>query len=329
MLQHEPPRQEPRYDAETLRKVTALAGQLQSRNQERLTAREIEEIGAEVGVEPQFIREALEQVTRSEEPVQREVDPVVNRHWLRTLRKAWWACGWALPMMLLMSMPRTDLAAGIFFSSWGIYAAVGIILGSLAKSPDEIVQDDRRERRRGRSQRRGGEGKETVSRAELLNVLGGIRVAVEVRQPERQALAAVCLEGVLPGEIPRGGSDRFDRWARETVERHGGELRPEAGLLATALFRDEVSAIRAARELCAAGDAPFPVRIGVAVEGEGEAPRQRARAFCRSAEPGDILVGQELADEAVLELDGVAALPGRIEGERVFSWRAAHGRDNA
>lgn len=321
MVQHEPLQQEPRYDAETLRKVTALASELQARDQERLTAREIEEIGSEVGLEPQFIRQALRQVT----PQKREVDPLLSRHWLRTLRKAWWACGWALPLMLLMSMPRTDVAAGIFFSSWGIYAAVGIILGSLAKSPDEIVQDDHRERRRGRSRNREEQGA-TVSRAELLNVLGGIRVAVEVRKPEQHGVAALCLEALLEGEIPRHTSNRFDRWSREVVERNGGELRPEDGLLATALFRDEASAVRAAGEL-AAGDAPFDVRIGVAAtaKGGGEEARQRARAVCRRADPGDILLTQELADEAVLELNGVAALPDRMEGERVFSWRAAHG----
>ncbi|HLK61625.1 MAG TPA: hypothetical protein VKU00_34070 [Chthonomonadaceae bacterium] len=54
---------ERRYDPETLRKVTALAARLQSERQEYLTASEMEAIGAEVGLEPEFIRQALAQHT--------------------------------------------------------------------------------------------------------------------------------------------------------------------------------------------------------------------------------------------------------------------------
>jgi hypothetical protein len=53
---------EPRYDAETLRKVTALAARLQSQKQETLTRGEMEAIGAEVGVDPTFVRQALQTV---------------------------------------------------------------------------------------------------------------------------------------------------------------------------------------------------------------------------------------------------------------------------
>jgi hypothetical protein len=53
---------ERRYDEGTLRKVTALAARLQSEKQETLTAREIEAIGAEAGLEPAFIQQALAQV---------------------------------------------------------------------------------------------------------------------------------------------------------------------------------------------------------------------------------------------------------------------------
>src|SRR5438105_3690762 len=56
---------EPRYDAQTVRKVAALASRLQqqqSQHQEELTARELESVGAEVGLEPAFIQQALSQV---------------------------------------------------------------------------------------------------------------------------------------------------------------------------------------------------------------------------------------------------------------------------
>src|SRR5437763_5920494 len=54
---------EPRYDAETLRKVTALADRLQRRHQATLSEREIEAVGAEVGLAPPFIHQALRQLS--------------------------------------------------------------------------------------------------------------------------------------------------------------------------------------------------------------------------------------------------------------------------
>jgi class 3 adenylate cyclase len=64
--------EEPLYDAPTLRKVAALAGRLQNQKQETLTAREIEAIGAEAGLEPAFIRQALAQLAVSQPPAVRE-----------------------------------------------------------------------------------------------------------------------------------------------------------------------------------------------------------------------------------------------------------------
>lgn len=54
-----------RYDAATLKKVTALAEQLQRQHEETLSASQIELIGAEVGLEPHFVRRAIEQVGRT------------------------------------------------------------------------------------------------------------------------------------------------------------------------------------------------------------------------------------------------------------------------
>src|SRR5436305_275314 len=53
---------EPRYDSSTLRKVTALAERLKERHLETITAREMEAVGAEVGLDPAFIQEALAQL---------------------------------------------------------------------------------------------------------------------------------------------------------------------------------------------------------------------------------------------------------------------------
>ena len=55
-------KQERRYDPDTLRKVTALATQLQHDHHERLTASQMESIGLEVGLEPEFIQQAIAQL---------------------------------------------------------------------------------------------------------------------------------------------------------------------------------------------------------------------------------------------------------------------------
>jgi hypothetical protein len=54
--------QERRYDPDTLRKVTALATRLQHDHHERLTASQMESIGLEVGLEPEFIQQAIVQL---------------------------------------------------------------------------------------------------------------------------------------------------------------------------------------------------------------------------------------------------------------------------
>jgi hypothetical protein len=56
---------QPRYSEQTLRQITLLAEQLQAqehRRDEQLTARDVEAVGAEVGIEPDFMRQALAEV---------------------------------------------------------------------------------------------------------------------------------------------------------------------------------------------------------------------------------------------------------------------------
>lgn len=59
--------EEPRYDAATLKKVAALAERLQHERRETLSAREIESIGTEAGLQPAFVRAALAQITAEQE----------------------------------------------------------------------------------------------------------------------------------------------------------------------------------------------------------------------------------------------------------------------
>src|SRR5438094_10522081 len=81
--------QERRYDPVVLQKVTALAERLQSRQHETLTAREIESIGAEVGLAPAFVRQALTLLTAEPPPVPLK-EGVKRRFWTR-------AAPWAIP----------------------------------------------------------------------------------------------------------------------------------------------------------------------------------------------------------------------------------------
>src|SRR5438128_12501186 len=90
---------EQRYDAETLKKVTTLATRLQSRQQETLTAEEIEAIGAEVGLDRALVRQALDQLTALQLPqtpvVPQQRMPAIPR---KKIIAAWWATGWSITM---------------------------------------------------------------------------------------------------------------------------------------------------------------------------------------------------------------------------------------
>jgi len=70
LLEGEPTQLEIRYDGDTLRKVTALAARLQHEQQETFTAEEIEAIGAEVGLQPALIRQALVRLDEERRPAE-------------------------------------------------------------------------------------------------------------------------------------------------------------------------------------------------------------------------------------------------------------------
>src|SRR4051794_20011805 len=102
----EPGVEEPRYDAETLKKVTAPAQELQGRHEQTFTAREIEEIGSEAGLGRAFLRRALAQLTGSPMAAQEASRPrkVSRAPSVRALAakaalaRAWWSAGWTLPI---------------------------------------------------------------------------------------------------------------------------------------------------------------------------------------------------------------------------------------
>lgn len=348
MLQHEP-QHEPRYDAETLHKVTALAQQLKARQQETLTAREIETIGEEVGLERRFMQEALAQVTT---PASRasQASALERSHRLKAFMSAWWAAGWTVPLMLVTATGRLgDLAAVFFFMGWAIYIGGGILLSMLSKSPEEVQEPARHALP---AQHSTGPPERRISRADLLDALFAIQQALELHKQHRAFLSL----DVVGSSAMKAGADplsvehsfgQFRAWVEETVRGHGGEMQSAAGDGMMCVFRDEASAIRAARELQDRIElfnmernrlpAPFQVRCGVTAGAVALEPGMpighlnspvldRAAAFQKRAQPGDIVLGSEVAAAGLVELGGVAALPELVNGERVFSWKAARGQ---
>lgn len=355
MLQHEPLHNEPRYDAETLRKVTALAQQLKARQQETLSAREIETIGEEVGLERRFMQQALSQVTAHKRET-RGISDEARLHRLKALMGGWWAAGWTIPMILVTLTSRLgDLSAAFFFLGWGLYIGLGILLTTLAKTPEEIEDEAQHGSKKHPPHFHGTEAapapNRQISRADLLDALFAIQQALELHKQHRAFLSVdvVGSTGMKAGADPllvEHSFGQFRAWLEEVIRGHAGEMQSAAGDGMMCLFRDEASAIRAARELqIRIGEfnaernrlgQPFQIRCGitsgtVALEpgvpiGHLNSPiLDRAAAIQKRAAPGDIVVGSEVAATALVELGGVAALPELVNGERAFSWRAAHG----
>jgi hypothetical protein len=325
--------EEPRYDAETLRKVTALAQRLQHERQETLTAREMEVIGAEVGLEAPFIRQALERVTAQHPVAKTETAPDATMR--KAIAAAWWAAGWTIPFLLLflggaMLSEKVGAVCG-FFLGWGIYIAGGIILSGLVR--EGMVQS--------------AELTENAphSRTELLKTLTTLPGVSAGSKPQRQAVLSVAVAGLeaLSAEpASEGAFAQLWGWVDEIARAYGGEL---VGTLSDGVafnFTEDAAALRAARALQTGIprfnvernrlSQPFRLRCGLSAGEQAvnaAAPRDalldRAAYLQKHAGPGDIVVGAELAAAGLVELGGLAPVAGG-GAEPVFSWQAAHRR---
>ena len=337
-LQHQST-EESRYDAETLRKVTALAERLQRERQETLTAQQMEDIGAEVGLEAPFIRQALESVTA--EPESLEVQTAPNVTMRKAIAAAWWAAGWTLPLMLLMmgSSLLSNKAGTLigFFFGWAVYIAGGIILSGLvreAKATNAHVGEN-----------------VPHSRADLIHALSALqaRTGGPVQHRVVLSVAVASIHAVHTGDandaVEQSYSE-FRKWAEEISRAYGGQLLGAAGDGMAFMFPEEVAALRAARALQTGIprfnvelnrlSQPFRLRCGLsagqigtvtgALHGPMHGPLvDRAAHLLQSAGPGDIVVGAELAAAGLVELGGLAPIsaPG---SDPVFSWQAAQRR---
>lgn len=302
---------EQRYDAATLQKVTSLAARLQSDDREKLTAQEMEAVGAEVGLEPAFIREALGRYTRPEEPAPRIP--------LAAYAGAWWAGGWSLPIVSAAALGNR--AGGVlFFLFLGLYLAGGILLSLSAG----------REKERRRS---------AVSRESLMEMLATLRQGMEERD-EHRAFLSVDVIGA-------GGyaTERLAHRLADVVNGCGGSLQSSGVAGTVFVFRTDTEAAYAARRLQEALPAlrreagqrytPLQLRCGISageVVLDQDAPSgyrhgsviEHATALQQQAAPGEVLIGGEVSAAALAALPGATLQPEPAAGAPAFSWRGVN-----
>ena len=332
--QEQPRYAEPRYDSETLAKVTRLAQELQSRHQQTMTAREMEEAGAEVGLDPAFIRRALAELAQKG---RQKVQDVRTSGWkpTKSMVGAWWAAGWALPMILVVLFERIfhgDIAAIGFFGGWALYIGGGIMLGGMAQEG---------------STEAGPTAPQSVSRSTMLEMLFALQRELEGQKRHRAFLSVdvVGSSAMKQGQTDLAvevSFDRFRRWLELIIMGCDGEMHSAAGDGMMCAFPDDASALRAARRIQEgiAGfnadhnrlSTPFRVRCGVSAGEVAVDPSvslghlhspviDRAAHLQKQAEPGGIVAGVELAGAALAELGDVASLPDRGDGLRALAWR--------
>lgn len=188
-------------------------------------------------------------------------------------------------------------------------------------------------------------------RQELLGTLFELQRQLEGPRVHRTFLS-VDVAGAA--EMKRGESEltveysfgEFQRWVREVVSAHGGEILPSVTEGVLCVFPDGASAARAAQQVQetlprfnASGNRlsrPFRARCGIS-GGELSAgslqPAGRPQSWLvdhalslqRAAEPGDILISESAAGAALGVLGSLARAAQQVEGEPAFTWRGQAG----
>ena len=348
---------EPRYEAETLRKVTALAQRLQARQQETLTAAEIEQIGVEVGLDPSFIRVALQQVTASEATADRSglktpsretrVTAAVQgeflgrprlRRMLSAVTASWWAAGWTIPLFGIPAMAHGVQSP--FFAAWGMYLGVGVFLSVM-------LGNDRQERRPGRREAQLEAPPGALhSRTALLESVIALQAQLDRQKQHR---AVLCMEVDDVSALKRGATElaveysfgQLAAFVREAAQARGGTVHSNSGDRFTVTFSDDRNAVRAARELEEALpylnrmrnqlNRPFSLRYGLSAGEVATDPQallhssvlNRAAALRDTATPGEIILSSELAAPGLLELGHLEPMEEAVPGGHAFSWKSS------
>jgi class 3 adenylate cyclase len=381
---------ERRYQSNSLRKIIHLATRLQNRHEDSLTAQQVETIGAEVGLEPAFVRQALSHLDSKPSTVKTGGEKAAEFRSLMT------ALGLPVLAASLAFIGRTNpdlrnfylfmlpapLAGYCGFLSgkkfFGVMIGIGLILGlsptfyygifnhlqGLSGEPGASAMFGTLFYVVLGPFVTGGLGEfgawlrqqyfppssapSVVSRQDLLDQLYTLKSQLEGQKQHR---AFLSIDVVNSSQMTRSAEalpveysfNRYKSWVEKTVKNFGGELHGVAGDGIMSMFPEGASAVRAAYQLQQEIEQfnatqnqlpmPFQIRCGVsagdvpAVEGTDIQALQspiiyRAAALQKQAEPGDIVVGEEVAGDALHILDNLSLLPSTEEGERAFSWKS-------
>lgn len=331
------PSPQARYSPETLRRVVELASRIQLETRETLTSEEVEAIGKEVGLDPVFVRQAMSVFVKEHQAVRTREHPAKPAIWKNLPRgwwvSGWWAAGWTIPF-ILVTLFEGHLSAPLFFTGWGIYIGVGMLLSAWIKIVGAHLDNPQ-------------PAPNKLSRADLLEMLFSLQRMLE-GQKQRRTFLSVDVVGsskmkLASSELAVEHSfQQFHSWLSEVVAKHGGQIHSVAGDGAMCMFADDVEAVKAALELqrgIARFNAtknllpiPFQIRCGISagnVPVEDETPigqihsrvLDRAAYLQKKASPGGIVVGGEISGAALVLLGTVSPLPDSPEGQIAFEWQ--------
>jgi hypothetical protein len=131
-----------RCDVETVQQVIALAARLQGSQQGTFSLAEMEKIAAEVGVQPEFVRQAYGHLRARKGPT-----GFLSRLWERRKGQVvacWWAGGWAIPVSmaeLCEALHMHPLAGVAVLLGLGGYIVTGILLSAELSESQKRDQD--------------------------------------------------------------------------------------------------------------------------------------------------------------------------------------------
>lgn len=293
----------PRYDPKIAEEAIALAARLQDEQQGqqgRMSRAQVQAIADEMGIEPQFVADALAKMEAKSVPVTKppRKRPSATKPISAGL---WWATAWILtPLAVVLNAP--DKIIGVFAL---LYVGLGIVFSILGAQ------------RRKESQVQTTDTASTVSREALLEKLFEVQSQLEAGKVSR-AFLSVDVAG--SSEMKRSASElaaehsfgQYRKWVEERVRAEGGQIHSAAGDGIMCVFDTEAQALQTANLLLAdlprfneqqnRLSQPFRIRCGVNV-GMLAAPADvpigswqssvidRAAALQKQAAPNTVVVG--------------------------------------
>lgn len=186
-----------------------------------------------------------------------------------------------------------------------------------------------------------------ISRPDLLKLLFALQSRLAA---QKQHQAFLSVDVVNSSEMKRSACElavehsfhQFRSWLERIIQKHGGEVHSAAGDGVMSMFPKDEAALRAAQELQQELPQfngtqnrlplPFRLRCGVSA-GEVAIPPglplghlqspviDRAAALQKQAQPGTILIGEEVA-AALPEAGSLSHLAEPVDGETAFSYPA-------